>query len=62
MLQMDTTPKWLRMKNELNEDAQEDYLRFNVALKDIPCIINNADAMDQYRNLVIRQLESNWMA
>jgi hypothetical protein len=62
MLQMDTTPKWLRMKNELNEDAQEDYLQFNVALKDIPYIINNADAMDQYRNLVIRQLESNWMA
>ncbi|GFF96240.1 hypothetical protein IFM53868_08435 [Aspergillus udagawae] len=62
MSQMDTTPKWLRMKNELSEDAQEDYLRFDVALEDIPCTIDNANAMDEYRNLVIRQPGSNRMA
>jgi hypothetical protein len=62
MSQMDTTPKWLRMENELSEDAQEDYLRFDVALEDIPCTIDNANAMDEYRNLVIRQPGSNRMA
>ncbi|KAL2783808.1 patatin-like phospholipase [Aspergillus keveii] len=55
MSQMDTTAKWLKMRNELDESARQDYLRLDVSLSDIPCTIDNASLMDDYRNLVIRQ-------
>ncbi|KAL3459620.1 patatin-like phospholipase [Aspergillus heterothallicus] len=62
MSQMDTTSKWLRMKNELDDTTWQDYLRFDVLLKDIPNAIDCTDAMDEYRNLVISQPGSNRMA
>jgi hypothetical protein len=62
MSQMDTTSKWLRMHNELDETTRQDYLRFDVSLKNIPNAIDCTDAMDEYRNLVIGQSGSNRMA
>lgn len=62
MSQMDTTPKWLRMKNELDEATQQDYLRLDVQLKNVPCTIDDTSLMDEYRNIVIAQPGSSRMA
>ncbi|KAL4740381.1 patatin-like phospholipase [Aspergillus similis] len=62
MSQMDTMPKWLKMKNELDEATKQDYLRFDVQLENVPCTIDNTNLMDDYRNLVIGQPGSNRMA
>lgn len=62
MSQMDTASKWLKMRNELDESIRQDYLRLDVSLENIPCTIDNANGMDEYRNLVIRQPGSNRMA
>ncbi|KAL2801854.1 patatin-like phospholipase [Aspergillus granulosus] len=62
MSQMDATPKWLRMKNELDEALRQDYLRLDVPLKNIPCTIDDTNVMDEYRNLVIGQPGSGQMA
>lgn len=62
MSQMDTASKWLKMRNELDESTRQDYLRLDVSLEDISCTIDNADGMDEYRNLVIRQPGSSRMA
>ncbi|KAL4948945.1 patatin-like phospholipase [Aspergillus filifer] len=62
MSQMETTPKWLSMRNELDEATRQDYLRFDVQLKDVPCRIDDPTLMDEYRNLVIGQPGSSRMA
>ncbi|KAA8642358.1 uncharacterized protein ATNIH1004_011302 [Aspergillus tanneri] len=55
MSNLDTEPKWLELKNQLDDDVKDDYLRLDVNLRDIPCTIDDASAMDDYRNLVIAQ-------
>ncbi|KAL4997549.1 hypothetical protein BDV10DRAFT_195081 [Aspergillus recurvatus] len=55
-------PKWLKMKNELDETVQQDYLRLDVQLENVPCTIDNTNLMDEYRNLVISQPGSGRMA
>ncbi|KAB8069859.1 patatin-like phospholipase [Aspergillus leporis] len=55
MSNMGTTSKWLQMVEQLNSAVRPDYIRLDVSLNDIPCTIDNAEAMDDYRNLVILQ-------
>ena len=55
MSNLDTEPKWLELKSQLEDDVKDDYLRFNVQLENIPCTIDDVSAMDDYRNLVISQ-------
>ncbi|KAF4226043.1 hypothetical protein CNMCM6805_005174 [Aspergillus fumigatiaffinis] len=62
MSNLDTHSKWLHMMDEVDDRIKEDYLRFDVSLKDIPSAIDNAGAMDDYRNLVILQPGSSRMA
>ncbi|KAH1893616.1 hypothetical protein KXV57_002773 [Aspergillus fumigatus] len=62
MSNLDTHSKWLHMMDEVDDRIKEDYLRFDVSLKDIPSAIDNAEAMDDYRNLVILQPGSSRMA
>ncbi|KAL4960580.1 patatin-like phospholipase family protein [Aspergillus stella-maris] len=60
--QMDTASKWLKMRSELEEEVRPNFMRLDVSLENVPCTIDNADGMDEYRNLVIRQPGSNRMA
>ncbi|KAL4927720.1 patatin-like phospholipase family protein [Aspergillus undulatus] len=60
--QMDTASKWLKMRSELDEEVRPNFMRLDVPLDNIPCTIDNANGMDEYRNLVIRQPGSNRMA
>jgi hypothetical protein len=62
MSNLDTQSKWLQMIDQLDDQVKPDYIRLNVPLKDIPCTIDNADAMDDYRNLVTLQPGSARMA
>ncbi|KAH3502314.1 hypothetical protein KXV55_005947, partial [Aspergillus fumigatus] len=62
MSNLDTQSKWLQMIDQLDDQVKPDYIRLNVPLKDIPCTIDNADAMDDYRNLVTVQPGSARMA
>lgn len=50
------------MKSQLDESVRSDHVRLNVTLKDVPCGIDNVDAMDDYRNLVILQPGTATMA
>jgi hypothetical protein len=59
---MDTEFRWHEMKSQLDDVVKPDYIRFNVSLKDVPCTIDNVGAMDECRNLVIRQPGSARMA
>lgn len=56
MSNLDTEPKWLELKSQLEDDVKDDYIRFNVQLENIPCAIDDVSAMDDYRNLVITQI------
>ncbi|KAF4202417.1 hypothetical protein CNMCM8927_000229 [Aspergillus lentulus] len=62
MSNLDMQSKWLQMIDQLDNQVKLDYIRLNVPLKDIPCTIDNADAMDDYQNLVTLQLGSARMA
>ena len=53
MSNLDTEPKWLELKSQLEDDVKDDYLWFNVQLENIPCTIDDVSAMDDYYNLVI---------
>lgn len=48
MSQIDTATKWLKIKNELDESAMQDYIQLDIPLSDIPCTINNVSLMDEY--------------
>lgn len=62
MSNLGTTSKWLQMVEQLDSAVRPDYIRLDVSLNDIPCTIDNAEAMDDYRNLVILQPGSARMA
>jgi hypothetical protein len=62
MSNLDTHLKWLHIMDEVDNRIKEDYLQFNITLKDIPPAINNTGAMDDYQNLVILQPRSLKMA
>ena len=55
MSNLDTEPKWLELKSQLEDNVKDNYLRFNIQLENIPCTIDNISAMDDYHNLVITQ-------
>ncbi|KAH8431446.1 patatin-like phospholipase family protein [Aspergillus melleus] len=52
MSSMDTETKWFEMMAQTPADTQEDYLRLNVPLQNMPSAIDTVEAMDEYRNLV----------
>ncbi|KAE8329736.1 hypothetical protein BDV39DRAFT_191043 [Aspergillus sergii] len=62
MSNLDTKPKWLQMVEELDDTVRSDYMRLDVSLKDVPCTIDNAGAIDDYRNLVVLQPGSSYGA
>ncbi|OGM39291.1 hypothetical protein ABOM_012150 [Aspergillus bombycis] len=62
MSNLGTTSKWLQMVEHLDSAVRPDYIRLDVSLNDIPCTIDDAEAMDDYRNLVILQPGSARMA
>lgn len=55
MSNLDTKAKWLQMVDQLDCTVRADYLRMDVSLGGMPCTLDNAEIMDDYRNLVILQ-------
>ncbi|KAE8396949.1 patatin-like phospholipase [Aspergillus pseudonomiae] len=55
MANLGAASKWRLLVEQLNSAVRPDYIRMDVSLNDMACTIDNVEAMDDYRNLVILQ-------
>lgn len=55
MSSMDSQTKWLEMRNQLEDTFKPDYFRFDVPLRNVSSEIDNIEAMEDYKNLVVLQ-------